>query len=305
MADIVLHHYPESLFSERVRLAMGLKRLSYRSVRIPIAMPKPELLPLTGGYRRTPVMQIGADIYCDTLLILATIEALHPTPSLYPDHTEGLTKALAWWADKSILPPAMGVFAAEAGHTLPPDFITERKAFGFPLDPEEANAILHRHLQQGSAHLGWMADMLKDGRPFLLGDSASAADLAAYCPVWLLRTRLGARAEAVLPLKPLITWYDRISAIGHGDPIEMMAAEALAIAAATEPGDAVGAEGNDPSGLSPGQDVIITPDDTGRDPVRGRLISADEQKLVIRCENGSVGKVNIHFPRAGFDAIPA
>lgn len=24
-------------------------------------------MPLTGGYRRTPVMQIGADVYCDSL----------------------------------------------------------------------------------------------------------------------------------------------------------------------------------------------------------------------------------------------
>ena len=29
-------------------------------------MPRPDLMPMTGGYRRTPVMQIGADIYCDT-----------------------------------------------------------------------------------------------------------------------------------------------------------------------------------------------------------------------------------------------
>ena len=225
-------------------------------------------------------------------------------PSLYPDHSEGLAKAVAWWADKSILAPAMGVFAAEAGHTLPPDFIAERKAFGFPLDPEEANTILHRHLQQGAAHLGWMADMLMDGRPFLLGNSVSAADLAAYCPLWLLRTRLGERADALLPLKPLIAWYDRVSALGHGDPIEMSAAEALEIAAATEPCDIVEAGGHDPSGLAPGQEVIVTPDDTGRDPVRGRIVAADQRRLVIRCENERTGIVNVHFPRAGFDAVP-
>lgn len=305
MADIILHHYPESLFSERVRLAMGLKGLRYRSVRIPIAMPKPDLLPLTGGYRRTPVMQIGADVYCDTLLILQTLEALHPVPSLYPGNSEGTAKAIAWWADKSILPPAMGVFAAEAGHTLPPDFVTERKAFGFPLEREEAVAILHRHLQQGSAHLGWMAEMLRDGRPFLLGNDVSAADLAAYCPLWLVKTRLGARAADLLPVAPLDPWYARVTALGHGTPVEMTAEEALAIARDTEPADVAGTGGNDPSGLSPGTEVAVTPDDTGRDPVRGELIRADRQVLVIRSEHPRTGKLNIHFPRAGFDVVAA
>src|SRR5689334_19212590 len=36
--------------------------------------PRPELMPMTGGYRRTPVLQIGADIYCDTQLILRVLK---------------------------------------------------------------------------------------------------------------------------------------------------------------------------------------------------------------------------------------
>ena len=89
MTELILHHYAISVFSERVRLALGLKRLSWRSVSIPHMMPKPDLMPLTGGYRRTPVLQIGADIYCDTLLILRKIEALYPEPTLYPGGIRG------------------------------------------------------------------------------------------------------------------------------------------------------------------------------------------------------------------------
>jgi glutathione S-transferase len=305
LAEIILHHYPISTFSERVRLALGLKRLSYRSVTIPAAMPKPGLLPLTGGYRRTPVMQIGADVYCDTLLILRKLEELHPAPSLYPGNSEGIATALAWWSDKSIFPPALGILAAVIGHELAPDFVAERKAFGFPLDADEAKAMLHRHLQQGSAHLGWLGTMLADGRPFLLGQNPSAADLAAYCPVWLLRTRVGARAEALLPLAPLAAWYDRVTALGHGSPGEMSSAEALDVAARAKPADPGPAAGRDPSGIACGREVIVTADDTGRDPVRGRLLAAGTQVLVIGVENALVGRVNIHFPRAGFDVVPA
>lgn len=192
MADIILHHYPTSAFSERVRLAFGLKGLAWRSVIIPGMMPKPDLLPLTGGYRRTPVMQIGADIFCDTLLILRKIEALHPLPSLYPGGSEGVATALAWWADKQIWWPVLGVIADSLGDRIPATFVTERKAFGFPLAKGDVAPLMHRHLQQGAAHLGWLASMFADGRPFLLGDAPSAADLAAYSPFWALKDQAGA-----------------------------------------------------------------------------------------------------------------
>jgi glutathione S-transferase len=305
VVEIILHHYGISLFSERVRLALGLKGVPWRSVDIPAMMPKPDLLPLTGGYRRTPVMQIGADVYCDTLLILEELDRRHPAPSLYPGNSHGMVKALAWWADRFVVPPSLGVLAAVIGREIPADFVAERKDFGFPLDADEAASVLYRHLQQGTAHFGWLSEMLGDGRPYLLGRDVSAADLAAYCPLWLLKTRVGAKAEAMLGLAPLNGWYDRITAIGHGSPQEMSAEEALAVARETVPDEFTGHRGKDPSGLARGQEVIVRADDTGRDPVRGRLLAADGQRLVIRCEHPRVGEVNIHFPSAGFDVTPA
>lgn len=304
MDEMILHHYATSAFSERVRLAFGLKNLAWRSVSIPPAMPKPDLLPLTGGYRRTPVLQIGADVYCDTQLILRKIDSLHPEPSLYPDASEGLVLALAWWADKTIFSPALGVVADTIGDKIPADFVAERKAFGFPLAREDVAPLIHRHLQQGAAHLAWLAKMLSDGRPFLL-HRASAADLAAYCPLWLLHHQGGPEAEARLPLGPLRQWYDRVAAIGHGRPLEISAAEALALAArARPPTPAIAADG-DPSGLKAGDEVTVTADDTGRDPVRGTLLAADMEEVVIRSVHPRVGEINIHFPRAGFDVVAA
>src|SRR5260221_13392170 len=82
MAEIILHHYDRSPFSEKVRLVFGLKGVSWRSVDIPRWMPKPELMPLTGGYRKTPVMQIGAHTYCDTRRRLR--EGRRPLPQPAP-----------------------------------------------------------------------------------------------------------------------------------------------------------------------------------------------------------------------------
>ena len=78
MADarsIILHEYPTSPYAEKIRLALRLKNLAYSRVEIPVIMPRPDLMPLTGGYRRTPVLQIGADIFCDTAIILRELEA--------------------------------------------------------------------------------------------------------------------------------------------------------------------------------------------------------------------------------------
>ena len=79
MTELILHHYPQSPVSEKVRVVLGLKGLSWRSVEIPRLPPKPDLMPLTGGYRMTPVMQLGADVYCDSQCIIREIE-LAPLP---------------------------------------------------------------------------------------------------------------------------------------------------------------------------------------------------------------------------------
>ena len=82
MTDIIiLHHYDISPYSEKVRLGLGLKGLAWASVEIPVIMPKPDLTALTGGYRKAPVLQIGADIYCDSQLIMRELERRHPSPS--------------------------------------------------------------------------------------------------------------------------------------------------------------------------------------------------------------------------------
>ena len=63
---------------------LGFKGLAWRGVEIPPILPKPKLTPLTGGYRRTPVLQDGADIWCDTNLIARELERRVPSPTFYP-----------------------------------------------------------------------------------------------------------------------------------------------------------------------------------------------------------------------------
>jgi glutathione S-transferase len=81
---VILHNYPTSPFAEKITLIMGFKGMHWTSALIPLVMPKPDVVALTGGYRKTPILQVGADIYCDSALIADVIETLSPQPSLYP-----------------------------------------------------------------------------------------------------------------------------------------------------------------------------------------------------------------------------
>src|ERR1700722_14133482 len=96
--EIIFHNFATSPFSEKVRLVFGMKSLPWRSVEIPSMLPKPLLAPLTGGYRKTPVMQIGADIYCDSQLIIRELERRFPEPSVFPKN-KGFPYGLSFWTD--------------------------------------------------------------------------------------------------------------------------------------------------------------------------------------------------------------
>jgi len=115
VSDLILHHYPMSPFAEKVRLILGFKGLAWRSVQIPSIMPKPDLQALTGGYRRTPVLQVGADIYCDTALICDVLEHRQPAPALYPPAHKGAARILAQWADQQLFTAAMAYNFNPAG----------------------------------------------------------------------------------------------------------------------------------------------------------------------------------------------
>lgn len=107
MSELILHHYDASPFAEKARLMLGFKQLSWRSVEIPRIMPKPDLTALTGGYRKTPVLQVGADIYCDTALIARRLEVEKATPSLFPEGQEFVAASFAQWADAVVFQHAV------------------------------------------------------------------------------------------------------------------------------------------------------------------------------------------------------
>lgn len=300
MTDIILHHYEISPYSEKVRLGLGLKGLAWASVEIPMIMPKPDLTALTGSYRKAPVLQIGADIYCDSQRIMRELERRYPSPSFYPVG-RGAADALAWWAEKTMFGPVAGLLFARKPEVLPKGFLEDRAKFsGRNIDPAVMMAAVPNLLDQLRAHLLWLDQMLANRRPFLQGTAPSLADLSAYHPVWFLRRNFGPTAAPLDEFPRIVGWAERVGAIGHGDPRPMTSRDALAAARAAMSSAIAVADPRDPVGRRPGQRVTVTPDDTGRDPVAGELMASSADEIVIKRSDPAVGEVCVHFPRAGF-----
>ena len=304
MTEIIFHHYWTSPFSEKVRLAFGLKGLSWRSVEQPTIMPKPDLIPLTGGYRKIPVMQIGADIYCDSQLILAELERRFPETPLMPN--AGLSHAVGFWADRVVFQAAVAVIFGSLGDKVDPAFIKDREALsGRPFDPAQMAAAVPIMREQYRAHMSFLEAQLAARGPYLSGERATVTDIHAHMNVWFLSSFTPAEAEKLHAEFPrLRAWYALMGKGGYGKHEAMAPADALAVARAATSSTEESADPNEPNGLKPGMAVTVMADDYGRDPIKGALVASSATRLAIRRSDPAVGEVVVHFPRAGFWVLP-
>jgi len=236
MDEIILHHYPASPVSEKVRVALGIKNLAWRSVEIPRLPPKPDVMPLTGGYRRTPIMQIGADIYCDSQCILRELQRRHPEPSFYPGGAAGLPWGINRWTD-ALFDTAVRLSMGANADKLPPDFLADRSRlfFGPNADIRKIQADIPHTTAQLRAQFGWVDERLTGGRRFLLGDNPGLPDATTYYLVWFVRGRWQGGPELLAEFPALEAWEQRVKAIGHGRPTQMTSAEAIEAARASQP----------------------------------------------------------------------
>ena len=299
---IILHHFEESPFSEKVRLVFGLKNIAWTSVRISRIMPRPDLMPMTGGYRRTPVLQIGADIYCDTQVILRELDRRFPEPTLFPAGYQGVASATAMWTDRAFFQSTVNLVFGSLADKVPPDFIADReKLRGAKFDVAAMASAIPQMRDQFRAHVQWIEAQLGDGRSWMCGGKASLCDINAYMNVWYLRQNLPREADRLLAeFAGTRAWETRMRAVGHGPRSEMSTAAALDIAAGATPQTVVLPDPNDPNGRKPGDRVEVMPDDYGKVKVSGEIVALSSEHIAIRRPDPSAGEVVVHFPRAGF-----
>jgi len=293
----ILHHFEASPFSEKIRVIFGFKGLPWQSVLVPRIMPKPYLLPLTGGYRRTPVMQIGADIFCDTQIILRKIESLFPQPTIGDG---GLPWMTGLWTDRFFFNTTVNLVFGSLCDNVPQSFIDDRTELrGAPFDVKQMAAALPHHRDQYRAQVALIEQQLAHGKPWLL-DEFSVADANAYMNVWYVRSNLPALADQLIDSFPRVQeWEKRVRAFGHGSRLEISALDALKVAAQSEPSESLSAS-VDHEGRKAGDLVRLTADEPVKTSITGRIISISENHVAIQRNDKDVGDIVVHFPRIGY-----
>lgn len=305
MPELIFHHYPQSPVSEKVRIVIGLKKLSWRSVEIPRIPPKPDLIPLTGGYRRTPVMQLGADIYCDSQCIIREIERRFPVPTLYPGGGDGLAWGMFRWVDEEVFPHAIRVVLGAQIDSIDPTFLEDRARlyFGSGWSREKIADAVPYSLAQLRALFGWMEQRLARGRRFMLGENPGLPDAVCYHVIWFLRGRFAGGPAFLSQFQNLLQWEQRIYDLGHGTSTDLSSEQALDLAMGSTSISVSKTDPDDPEKLEAGQLVSITPEGDGGDPeVVGELVFAGIEELAVKLENNRVGEIVVHFPRVGYKA---
>ena len=311
MADarsIILHHYDRSPFSEKIRLCLRMKNLAWVSVEIPEIMPKPDLMPLTGGYRRTPVMQIGADIYCDTAMILMELERRFPLPTLKLPGHEGLAKMIAAWTDRTWFNVTVGVVFGAIGDHTPEAFLKDREAMsGRPFDVAAMNLAAPMLRDQWRAHLMLIEERLEGGRgagggSWMISTKPGLVDVHAHMNIWFAQQHVPDFVASCFQGAPLVAdWYQRLKEFDGQRPETISSEDALAIAQHSGPRlKAATVDDLEPQGLVLGEPVSVAPDDYGRDWVSGTLVHADDQCIILQRIDDRAESIHIHFPRAGY-----
>ncbi|WP_417346797.1 glutathione S-transferase family protein [Ferrimonas sp.] len=298
-SSLILHHYQLSPFSEKIRLMLGAANLPWQSLLVSPLPPRPATDPLTGGYRRIPVAQFGADLVCDSQLITEEISQMSAKEYLAPSNASQEALELATFAEStlffdaaSLVPPRQALTELRRHLSLfdTARFIWDRLGIARETRGNLSVAEGAKRFRNSLAKL----DEQIQGE-FLFGDQPGHADFALYHPLWFL-SQVGA-----VPLSPKLTrlnaWYSRMNQFGHGPHSPISAKDALAVAAASQPRGVLPEFRDHPD---VGHEVVIAPTDYAKVGTRGHLAGVSEQRWILRRDTGRFGTVHVHFPRRGY-----
>ncbi len=298
--DLILHHYAMSPFGQKIRSMLGYAELTWQSAITREMPPRPVLAQLAGGYRKIPVAQIGADVFCDSRTIAAEIARLADRPELALENIDAEALAWAGRADLDLFFPCVLAASTPAMRRKARESMSLLDIGRFMLDRvgmSRKAAIKIAGFKEARplvlAHLAQVEEQLR--QDFLFGAAPSHADFSTYHGLWFIRD-LG-ESPLVDDFPETLAWMDRIAAFGEGARSEITGQQALDAAAAAEPRPIAAACQADPL---VGREVTIAPSDYGQVPTAGILAGATEHSWILARNDSRLGKVHVHFPQQGY-----
>ncbi|MEN3258657.1 glutathione S-transferase N-terminal domain-containing protein [Sodalis endosymbiont of Spalangia cameroni] len=294
---IILHHYAISPYSTKVRVILGLKQIRWYACNQPGLMPKDDLITLTGGYRRIPILQIGADLFFDSNLIIHEVERRFPTPTVFGGSGPGVGLGFAPWPDAILMLIAHLLYGGDRDST--PEYRADRSALlGMDFDVDAMARAWPANAEKLRLHLALLAAQLADGRPFITGNAPDIIDAAFYGLIEYMYCGKGKTAALVNAFPIIKTWTTRMRLIGQGERREISAAKTLAIAKAATPRYAV----ETPSHLlphepAPGDRVSVKYYDNNTPVLYGTLMHISPYRVAILRDDATLGPIMLHMPR--------
>lgn len=298
---LILFHYPLSPFSEKMRAMLAWSGLPWHSVRVSEQPPRPLLQRLAGGYRRVPVAQIGADVFCDTRCIATEIARRARRPLLELEACSAAEQAFVARADLEVFlactlcanTPSMALRVLRS-LSLPElaRFAWDRVQIG--RTAQLGGGALRQPRQRVRAHLAQLEAQLQ-AQDFLFGAQPHHADFSAYHGLWFLHDL--ARSPLLDGHPRVLDWLARIRAFGHGRCLPMSEEAALEWARRSRPRRLTPA-GEPAAEL--GRRVGIEPVDYAQDRTEGQLVAATPTRWVLARDEPGLGRLQVHFPRQGY-----
>ena len=239
-------------------------------------MPKPDVVALTGGYRRTPFLQIGADIYCDTALICRVLEQHRArAAAVSADRRRRWRRMVAQWADSALFWAAMPYTTAAGRHRRAVRRRAARGGEGLrrrPRGDDRRHARGRRGRRRGRAA----------GVPAALDAHSSAtagvparrravrSPTSPSChPLWFVRRARPDGRDPAAARTGAGDWFDRMLAFGHGTHAELSTPPTRSRGRAAAAARTRRRRSQPGQGFEAGQRVTVAATDYGTDAVAG------------------------------------
>jgi glutathione S-transferase len=294
---IILHQYDISPSAGKVRTVLGIKQVSWYACSQPAYMPKDELIALTGGYRRIPVLQIGADLYFDTGLIIAELDRRFPEPSVLSGSGPGIGIGLSHWTDAVLMSIAGLLYGGDRDSS--PDYRADRSALlGVNFDVEAMERAWTVNSEKLRFHLALLEQQLADGRVFLTGGAPDLIDASFYALVEYMHCGKGKTAALLNDFPGIAPWAERMRLIGIGKCEDISREETIRIARTSMLAPVLEQSIRLPHEPAPGDRVSIKYYDANSPVLHGTLQHISPLKLSILRDDEGGGPVMLHMPRS-------
>lgn len=299
MTSLILHHYALSPFSQKIRAMLGYAQVNWQSCITREMPPRPLLARLAGGYRKIPVAQIGADIFCDTHIIAAEIAQLGQKPLLDLENLDAAQQVYIAKVDLDLFFACLFVSGTmklnakvlkamsllDIGRFVLDRVNVGRKARVKAVSPLKAKDVIKQHVADLEQRLS---------QAFLFGTQPTHADFSTYHSLWFIHDL--AETPFLQGHPKLLAWMARMKGFGHGTSVAISEAQALQ-AAQAQP-RTIAQEYRQDALI--GQTVSIAPADYGCEPTTGVLVGVMPNRWIIARQDAELGTLHVHFPRQGY-----